>query len=532
MDVFLRNLRTKTVRAIIDHITDTIPVPGEGLWDVLSVDYTKCLTSLVRYAPHNEHLGDAEWEKLIEFCLAVINTQEGDESQLSIRGDNRSPEDLLDANNSRSTPVRLTTPAPAARRKSASNININSIGEVVECVQLLTVSPSAPVQAAAETILQALVEFVKTSPAIAGNMQQLAFTSINAVALKILFDQSDLVRSSTLELIPVVRRLWPTKLPRLRDELLITMMVWTVVLFDEVQEDPSETVTRSIEDLVDTLHSEYLKRPEKDLLQIDDITLDSTPVKSNRPIYGPRLGSSRSEHNWTVLWSIANLSKLSGKLHIHTHDNDVADDKPSKRRRFNSEADDIFRDAVSATGTRRVCALQLVPLLVNERSIEQKEDLIQRLVPNILDDNSAVSSWTMVALARLVWPISEIEFLSNTFSKQSCHWLRRSTTNIEKHVGTRYGSFISCDIFISHFEGRLQSNGPDPRGRPVGKLCCFGLYTFNVDVCEFTWALFNLRRLVKPLGLHSAAKNTIEFGVCAKCVKADMQLAEGSMDNW
>lgn len=389
-------------------------MPGEGLWDVLSVDYTKCLTSLLHYAPHSEHLGDAEWEKLIEFCLAVINTQEGDESQLGIRSGNRSaPEDLLDANDSRSTPVRLTTPGPANRARSASNIN--AIGEVVECIQLLTVSPSAPVQAAAETILQALVEFVITCPAIAGNTQQLAFSSINAVALKVLFDQSDLVRSSTLGLIPVVRRLWPTKVMKLKDELLITLMVWMVVLFDGVHEDPPERVTRTIEDLIDTLHSEYLKRPEKDLLQIDDITLNSTPMESNRPVYGPRLGSSRSEHNWTVIWSIANLSKLSGNPQVHSPDSDVADDKSSKRRRFNSSVDDIFRDAVSATGTRRVCALQLVPFLVNERSIEQKEDLIQRLVPNILDDNSAISSWTMVALARSVYQYSRFYFCLTDF---------------------------------------------------------------------------------------------------------------------
>lgn len=407
MDVFLRNLRARTVRAIIDHITDTICVPGEGLWEALSVDYTKCLASLLRYAPHNEHLGDAEWEKLIEFCLVVINTQEGDESQLSIRSGNRSaPDDLLDASDSRSTPVRLMTPAPATRGKSASNINV--IGEVVECVQLLTVSPSAPVQASAETILQALVEFLRTSATIAGSTQQLAFSSINAVALKVLLDQSDLVRSTTLGLVPVIRRLWPTKLMRLREELLITLMVRMVVSFDGVDGDPPETVTQSIEDLIDTLHSEYLKRPEKDLLQIDDVTLDSTPVEDSRPVYGPRLGSSRSEHSWTVIWSIANLLKLAGKFQIHSHDNDVADDKSSKRRRFNYGVDDIFRDAVSATGTRRVCALQLVPFLMRERSIEQKEDLIQRLVPSILDDNSAISSWTMVALARSVTQYSRL----------------------------------------------------------------------------------------------------------------------------
>lgn len=372
---------------------------GEGLWEVLSVDYTKCLTSLLRYAPHNEHLGDAEWEKLVDFCLAGLESQNSDESQFSIRsGDRSAPEDLLGINDSRSTPARLTPP-PASRGRFMGNINV--IGELVECLQLLTANPSAPIQAAAENILQGLVNFV-TSATISGNAQQLAFSSINAVVLKVLFDQSDLVRTSMLSLSHAIRRLWSTKVQRFKDELLITLMVFMVVLFDIPHEEPSDTVTRSIEELLDTLHSEYLKRSEKDLLQIDDVTIDNIPVTKQRPIYGPRLGSSRSEHSWTVIWLIANLSRASVKLQIFSQPDGFVGESPSKRRRFNSGVDDIFRDAVSATGPRRICALQLVPFLVNERSIEQKDDLIQRLIPNILDDNSAVSSWSMVALSRSV----------------------------------------------------------------------------------------------------------------------------------
>lgn len=115
VDVFLPNLRTKSVRAIIDHITETIPLPGESLWEPLSVDYTKCLSALLGYRPHTEHLGDAEWEKLIGFCLAGISTPETEESQLSIRSGHRpAAEDPLDASDSLSTASRAT-PAPTPR---------------------------------------------------------------------------------------------------------------------------------------------------------------------------------------------------------------------------------------------------------------------------------------------------------------------------------------------------------------------------------------------------------------------------------
>jgi ataxia telangiectasia mutated family protein len=400
VDTFLRNIRTKTVRAIIDHITETIPIPGEGLWELLSVDYTKCLTSLLRYPPHTEHLGDGEWEKLIEFCLTALSVQESDESQLSIRSGYRSAaEDLLDASDSRSTPSRMT-PAPASREKYAGDRN--AIGEVVVCTQLLTASPCAPVQFAAENILRGLVEFVKSSSTVAGNAHQLAFNSINTVISKVLFDQSEVVRSTLLRLIPVIRRLWATKLQGLKDELLVTLMHCTVVLADAARKDRSESLERTIEGLTHSLHAEYVRRPEKELLQVDDVVFHEVTEMKNRPLYGPRLGSSRSEQNWSLIWVIANLLKLSEDVSARTADRNSLREASGKRQRLNSGIEDVFRDAASATGARRICALQLLPFLERTIDVDRKESFLRRLTPNIIDDNGAISSWTMIALARSV----------------------------------------------------------------------------------------------------------------------------------
>lgn len=396
VDLFLKNLRIKTVRAVIDHIIETIPVPGEGLWEPLSLDYTKCLASLLRHRPHTEHLDEEDWENLVSFCLASISPRENEESQLSIRSGYRSVPDDQDASDSHSTPSRMTVaPTSVSRERHGGNRNV--IEEVVICIQLLTRSPNPPLQTTAQNILHGLSEFVE-SP-VAGNAHQLAFNSINAVVTKVMFDQSELVRSVLLGLVPVIRRLWATKLQILKEELLTTLMLSMIVLVNTAQKAPSESLAHDIEGLASTLHSEYVRRPEKEILQIDETTLYHNEACRSRPVYGPCLGIARSEHNWTVLWLIAELLKLSEGIHIKSGS---AREGSSKRQRFSSEIQDVFRDSVSATGTRRICALQLIPFLESEVDIETKEPFFKQLVLNVSDGNDAVSSWTMVALTGYV----------------------------------------------------------------------------------------------------------------------------------
>ncbi|KAJ5782365.1 hypothetical protein N7457_004139, partial [Penicillium paradoxum] len=424
VDVFLRNLRTKTVRAIIDHITETIPIPGEGLWEPLSLDYTKCLTSLLRYRPHAEHLDGQDWENLISFCLASIALRENEESQLSIRSGHRSVLEDQDASDSRSTPSRMAmTPAPISRDKLGGSRNV--IEEVVICIQLLTTSPNPPLQTTAQSILAGLTEFVESS--VAGNAHQLAFNSINSVITKVLFDQSELARSALLGLVPVIRRLWATKLPTLKEELLATLVLLMVVLADTARKDPSESLAHDAEGLADMLHSEYVRRPEKEILQIDETTLYQNEACQSRPIYGPRLGLARSEHNWTIIWLIAELHKLSEDINTHIRSG-LPREGSNKRQRFSSEIQDIVRDSVSATSTKRICALQLIPFLESEIEVETKESFFKQLVLNISDPNGAVSSWTMIALTSIAngksaqslgfkshWP-RVVEFTTRAFS--------------------------------------------------------------------------------------------------------------------
>lgn len=413
VDVFLCNLRTKSVRAIIDHIIETLPTPGEGLWEPLSVDYMKCLAALLHYPPHVEHLGVTEWESLMSFCLQNIGHAEDGNSQLSARNAHHSFSDDVDIGSGRSTPSKRT-PTSATRGRHMGDKNV--IEEVVICIQLLTASPNAPVQAIAERILHGLAGYVKSS--IPGSPYQAAFNSINTVVTRVLFDQSELVRVSLLDLIPVIRRLWATKLSGLKDEMLVTVMLCMNVLADTARREPSESLSRLNDGLVDALYSEYIRRPEKEILQLDEVIFRrSTHQFTKTSLFGPRLGNTRSEHNWTVVWAIATLIRLSEGIAARLSVSQSLEEDSSKKQRFTSKVEDVFRDSFSSSGAKRACSLQLVPFLVQGQiELEAKASLLERLIPNILDDNSTMSSWTMVAIARFVSIFSIAFSLINGFN--------------------------------------------------------------------------------------------------------------------
>lgn len=398
VDALLRNLRTKSVRAVLDHITDALANPGTALFELLSVDYTKCLSTIIHYPPHVEHLGVEEWENVMHFCLRIIDVSDDEDSQRSTWSPRTSIlDDYLSASGGRSTPSRMT-PSLALREKPKGSAG--AVEEALTCIRILSGVANAPIQENAESILPTLAKYVRSS-SLAGSGHQSAFSTINTVAMRIIFDNSELTRNTLLDLVPSIRQHWATKLIGLRDELLVTAMLVVAILTDEVRRAPAADLENTINGLMNTLQSEYSKRPEKDILQVDEVVFDSNSSAPHEKFHlWPRLEGARSEHNWTVVWVIARLMEISEEL--ATRLSPLAEgETPSKKQRLGSKVDDVFRDSTASFGARRVPALQLIPFLPNHYvTIESKVSLLERLIPNIHDDNSAVSSWTMIAIAR------------------------------------------------------------------------------------------------------------------------------------
>ncbi|OKL58313.1 Serine/threonine-protein kinase tel1 [Talaromyces atroroseus] len=398
IEVSVPLLRTKTVHAIIDHVVQTINRPGDGLWELLGHDYIKGLRLLLEYPAHVEHLTESDWIDAATLCLLCLSQAGNEGILLSIRTSYRSSSEVLNAESSRLTPSRSISARNASSSISQATRSISD--EAVLCIQLLTSTPTAPLQDIARQLMSELLVYLSQSTA--ANAHQ-ALKAINNTLERVICDQCALVEEIIPDIFPVIRRLWLTKSLAVKDEALVTMMLCMDLLHINAESSLLQTSFQTLEDLLETLESEYLKRPDKEHLQIEDLVFYQSDdcIKQFR-LFGPRLGNTRSEHNWTLLWTISSLISVIDNASDRFSKPNDDESAPNKRPRLSSRMDDLSRECITSTGLRRGYCLQLVSFLANQISVEVKASILSRLAVNIIDDNPSTANWTLLTIANLV----------------------------------------------------------------------------------------------------------------------------------
>lgn len=394
------------MKAVVDHITQILPTPGEGLWEHLSNDYIKALKSLLGYPAHVEHLVD-EWRHLVKFCLRGIGASENDEgSQLTIRSSQRFRSESADVNSGRSTPIRAVHGQTSRRARVDSIVSKGTVTDFLICIQHLTSSSNAPILSEAESLLNNLTDYLTSSSISASTSQQPAFSSFNAVLARTITDNTNLTQSAIMNIITTIRQLWSTKSAPLKEEMLVTLTLGKSILARLCQHSPSDVFVDALQGLLEHMRLDYVRRLEKERLQIDDLVLSpgSEVLPMGLPGIAPRLGHSSAEQNWTTVWTIASLSILLDRLSASSNVRPSADTEPNKKPRLLSRSKAILDDASSSSGPDKICGLQLTPFLVAESQIasDSLTTSLGHLTTYILDDNNIIASWTMVAIARFV----------------------------------------------------------------------------------------------------------------------------------
>src|SRR5436309_9622019 len=89
IEISVNILRYKTVKAIVHHIVQTLPVGGGAFYEPLALDYIRSLKLLLSYPPHAEHLNRDDWSELTRFCCLGLEsqlglTQENDEGSILV----------------------------------------------------------------------------------------------------------------------------------------------------------------------------------------------------------------------------------------------------------------------------------------------------------------------------------------------------------------------------------------------------------------------------------------------------------------
>ncbi|KAI5205260.1 hypothetical protein AUEXF2481DRAFT_9016 [Aureobasidium subglaciale EXF-2481] len=397
VDAGVRNVRSKSIKALIDHILNNFAGP-DGLPDtILSSDYAKNLSVLLGHEPHVEHLSYDLWHNILDFCLDSVQTVCNPGSGLG--------SSILSSRSSRSHF------APSQASANNGVLSRQAVDDLVNVVRSLTSVSFAPFLQKGTRILTAMSQYLQNSQHMS-KPQIDALVVINTVLLQMRTEDVKFTKRFARDALTLTKMLWNTKLSAMKDEVL-SMLVLLHPFVDVLShDDTDELFPIDISNLVETLKTEYTRRSLKDQLQLNSLSLQ---LALNRPsdglrgqIFSLRDGQTfgentlSTEHNWTLL-------KLLAQFTIMDDPDDQRNDNrstspgsgPYKRQRVAHWSDELLRTLSDPNLAIKVCSLQLICFIVQSANIEEEVlgNLVEKLTPCILDDNSYVVSWAHIALA-------------------------------------------------------------------------------------------------------------------------------------
>ncbi|KAK0862743.1 Serine/threonine-protein kinase tel1 [Friedmanniomyces endolithicus] len=413
VELGVQSISLRTVRAVVDHVVDTLPRPGGGLCVPLALDYVKCLKAAFSYQPHLEHQSKAEWERAVLFCVHTVQ-----DSERSVGGSDARP------GAERTSRLGVNNSSRSSRSQLGESVHDSQTGrtvakqvsdESIACLSFLTAAPNAPLASQADTILWTIVEFLKTH-LTPGNSHQNAIATINHVLLWARTDDLALVVKATNQLIRLVRHFWPTtRSTSLKDEMLVTLLYLQPYMAHMMQYEQALTLRPELCALAVTLRNEYGKRKEGEQLQIDELRLvphttqQSGDSSVKLAVMDLRPSGLRAEHNWalirllaildTLLRGCADNRGLSGAE--QDEDEDDIQQRPRKRQRLMDDYEDALSTTVSGTITSRIGSLQVVTFIAQQKrySAQYLSFIIDTVLPSCSDEDTNVVTWALLALA-------------------------------------------------------------------------------------------------------------------------------------
>ena len=411
VEVGLHTIRHKTVKALIDHITQALPTSDETFCEPILKDYTKALRALLEYRPHVEHLSKEDWQALVDFCTEGIqvslNAEDAQSSVLTLSiGSNR----LLGRISRSATPSALGssyTHLPGSSPKGNSNGELTrALDEFVYCLYCLLSTSNAPVLEKASAVMAILLVLLR-APSTTG-VHYDAFKCINTVFYGVSTEDIDLARHTLRDLLPHIRRLWQTKSQTLREEMLITMINGEALLPSLLQID-DEDCKSDLQGLLDAISLEYAKRSERDQLQFDDVELvlgypDHVKEAVLRTgTFGLRQGAVRSELSWAVLDVTSSIFAALHSSRLSSSSLPGVDDlaTPRKRRKVISAIDKLLQPLESPSTSERLISLQMLAFVIGKIAFDEQSVLrvLEATTPILSSDISDLTNWAMTAIS-------------------------------------------------------------------------------------------------------------------------------------
>ncbi|KAI0128353.1 phosphatidylinositol 3 [Xylariales sp. AK1849] len=408
-------LKRKTLLAVVDHITQTLPGPEEDFVEPLRIEYIKALAALLGHSANVELLATYEaegWYTCVDFIIQAIDHQlesgiaESTPSRASPAPGTSQPFSFA-ASTLRST-------ATSSTQRRSSRVQNNLLHHILDSLHSLVSAPNAPVRERSKIVTTTVLQCLKLRSLGMTAVLQLSFAVLNTVLTTIQTDDVEQTNSIVSDLIPLVSQCWQAKTTSQDNALLnsiqveVLKMLFNVHLNIEylVQLGDSRFVAE-IEDFCDMLWSEYARRDDRAQLQQDDLTYSSVPQHAHSfktPLFRLRLHNVEAERRWAIVHILALyeaiLWKQSRSQHVSPEEQN---EQPRKKRRTTTGSSRLRQKLQSPEPAVQFTALQIIPFFIcNARLASSDLAEVLSLISNLTGHkNAKLSIWSMIAAASL-----------------------------------------------------------------------------------------------------------------------------------
>lgn len=417
VDVALQKLRYKTVKAVVEHITQTLPNADAGYLEPLLKDYLKTLATVFDYKAHPEHFLGDEWRDAVEFCIDLAGdlnrTYEPDDSGFpngvrSHHGSNGRRGDISRASTPSSFADHGRRPGKTASQGVAYPRLRDSDREVIICLRNLTSVSNAPIMGSAQKILTTLVELLRSYPKTS-SIQQPALETINTVLFCATTNDISLAIQISNKVLLLFRQLWESKDTQLKEAMLEFLSYVEVLLPRMISEDTTGDCKNALSTIVEVMRDDYCLRRYRDQLQLEDISLPdpTTRVASQVPlstkVHELRNGSLKAEHPWCLISSSAAMM-VALEVDTRACETPVDADEiqvSAKRQRLTHPLDDVLPSLKGPLLPQKLYSLQMLVHVLDSLQFEQGalQTYLDALSPCLSDNDGFVTSWAMLAMA-------------------------------------------------------------------------------------------------------------------------------------
>jgi ataxia telangiectasia mutated family protein len=415
-------LTPKTVIAVIEHVTQLLPVAGGEYCAGLSSFYLKTLGSLFEYQAHVEQLKLGDWLSIVDFCLEGIAEYQSDSSwQTPTSSRKASNGATASSHQAPSSSTKLSMRSISDGGSAVSTAKRNS-DELLHCLLHLISPANAPILERAEALYEGILRFLESRDSSISFVHQVAFSAMNLLLSSTSADRTALTQAAAVRLIPLVSRLWSSRaggsskdemLNSVKDEMLVTLLLlrhW----MERMMRVPSLGELRlQLVDLEEVLRLDYSRRLEPQQLQLEDLDMGSSAIEApfESCIFAGdhilKSSTARAERSWAVLYVLALLNRLltleNGRTAI---DDGEADDEasihPRKRRRLVQRLDTLSSALNSQNEAQQVAALHILLFLLPEQRLDVSElsDLLQNLSLRVPSRQRNIGAWALMCIAR------------------------------------------------------------------------------------------------------------------------------------